>query len=781
MSQRGWPIVGGTLFGVGTAIYTAVAALTAVVFTGDIPGIRQEATLTRLAAPRRNLPFPSSQLVFSKPEFDLVHDAWRGQTTAGIAAYATLSSVLRIGAESRAIRVAVVSPNFLSLLGVARASGAIEWRNEDQADIVISDELALRLWGETGQAVGHSIVLNGVERNVQGVTRNFRGIDGEPLDAFVTFGSLRLLGVPVERLGPNSKWIRIVLRVPDGLSRVALRGFLAARLKSEPVEFESTRLSLEPLNLSRGPERARSASILLVGALTAAALLALLVSNIAQLLLLRMVSRAHELSVRLVLGGTPWRIAKSATADAAIALTIGGAVGVMVGMIVLTSQSWTEFGVSHRDIRVPSVVWASLAAMVLLSGLCALVPGFIASARVDMRQLLETARRGSVQRSRFLAVLLATQVGLGSAILVVTAVCIDALRRADETPYGYDVKHLFSIVPALSYSSPSDSSIEKLATSLRSHLWIQAVSEVATVPTKSNAFTEVFVRDHGKVVTQFAVEVHNVDSAYFSATRLPLHLADNFTMSQWRGPDDIVVLSRLAQQRLFSARVTRSACVSVGGPDAGCLRVVGIADDANYMGLSSLNVPAVYQPLGAVAGRAGILVRVASGNAEELAQLNSLIALLGNERVPMTAQSVQHELDTQVAALRRAGALMTALSGAALLVAIIGVAVTTFGVVRARHFAIAIKIALGGTHARVTTSELSRVVITNAIGIVLGSALAGFALWQLAPGVLRMGHLPPMAVAVAMALAGIGTLVGMVPAILLVMRTAPFEVLKVAT
>jgi predicted permease len=272
----------------------------------------------------------------------------------------TLTGITGIQEGSASLAVPNVSPSvagtgwvtadFFDVLGVRLTAGRSFRPEDDQLPTgaqvtVISDGLARRAFGTAAGAVGGRLMLNGRPLTIIGVlppafvgTEPFNRIDVWYPGATYAY---------VNHFGGPPRWTTradglfysfIVRLAPDASFAMAqaeldtlVRG-LAVSHPKENGELENARArlfeGLGPPVMQRERYR-RLVSVLLT---IAGALLLLGSANVANLLMVRSISRRRELRVRLMLGATPGRLLLLHFAEALLLAASGAALGVALAI-----------------------------------------------------------------------------------------------------------------------------------------------------------------------------------------------------------------------------------------------------------------------------------------------------------------------------------------------------------------------------------------------------------------------------------------------------------------
>jgi predicted permease len=353
-------------------------------------------------------------------------------------------------------RVALVSDNYFSTLGIAAARGRAIGP-EDTTDLpiaVVSDAFwRARLKGDPDFAA-HTLHLNGTAYDVVGVMPP--GFSGEGVGAPVDFWvplALAARVMPELPQGATGMAWRIIARLAPGVSiEQAATGALVSLRQSDRQAWASrgvkideatiAKSSVELVDASRGvsPQRHAFRQSLLILMAGVALLLIVACANLANLLLARSSSRQRELAVRLAVGAGRGRIARQMLTESALIAGCGGLAGLTIAAWATSvlsslmaaapvSLNSDSMGLSldlHIDPRV--LVFATV-----LSGLTAMLSGMapaLAAQRLPPASVLRANRMLGLDRFRGPSSwLLVAQVAVSLVLLVAAGLFVASVRN----------------------------------------------------------------------------------------------------------------------------------------------------------------------------------------------------------------------------------------------------------------------------------------------------------------------------------------------------------------
>ncbi|HVS65953.1 MAG TPA: ABC transporter permease [Thermoanaerobaculia bacterium] len=674
---------------------------------------------------------------------------WREQSEAfsEVAAYDEWTPILTGAGEPVRLPAALVSANFLDLLGVEPAIGRFFLPSEDvdgQDRVVVLD---FGLWqsrfGGDPAIVGRSILLNGRPHVVVGVTQaSFEdpGLSGKSFEPPVLWRPLGYLGVEDDRL-PNrgSSSYAAVGRLRERVSPEAAQaelGTIAARLESEYADTNQGRgVVMVPLAEQLVGD-VRPSLLMLLGAM--ACLLAIALVNVASLMLGRATERSTEAAIRSSLGAGRWGLLRPAVSEGLLLGLAGGALGLVLAQPLLR----TILGLAGADlpradrVAIDGRTLLFTTAMSLVAGvLCGLLPA-ISSIRGALRGRLRSNASAGRAALRLRSALVAMQVALALVLLSGGAVLTSSFVNLLEVDAGIEPRGVltFDLAPPSSrYPEPAD--LDRYYAEVLQRLsalpGVQAAGAINIVPL-SGSFdgNGLAVPGHPSPDPdgEWSIQTRSVTPGYFEAIGTPILRGRGIEARDRGDAPPVVVINETAAERFWPGEDPVGEHVEIVGAE---VEIVGVAADTKHLALDQeAPLQAYLSREQAVAAwqvrRQSIVLRT---DADPLDPARGLVAAVRGEvwaidpEIPLASlRSLQQVVDRTVSSDLLRTVITVAFAVLALLLSLVGIYGVTSYAVALRRRELAIRMALGARRRRVVGEVVRQAMRPAVIGLLLGIA-----------------------------------------------------------
>ncbi|HEX7778125.1 MAG TPA: ABC transporter permease, partial [Vicinamibacterales bacterium] len=314
---------------------------------------------------------------------------WRRETDVfeAVALWRPNTVDLTGAGEPERIRAVQVSADYFRVMTMPALTGRtlLPPDHEPKAPrvTVISHAAWQRIFGGAPDVVGQTIRIAGVPHEIAGILAP-RAAWPEDTALFIPFPAVMDDDVRTRR---DNLIFYAVARLRDDVSLErgnALLAAIASRLEHDyPESRQGWTNRLEPLREYTVPENARRGLWVLLAAVGAVLLIAC--ANLAHLGLVRGLGRARELSVRIALGASRWRLVRELGVECLIIAIVGATAGSVLAIwmiqgLVAMAPDGTPF---IDDLRMNGRVLIATAGITVMAVLVAGLLPAVASSRVQ--------------------------------------------------------------------------------------------------------------------------------------------------------------------------------------------------------------------------------------------------------------------------------------------------------------------------------------------------------------------------------------------------------------
>lgn len=683
-----------------------------------------------------------------------------------VAVYGTYAASMGRGTNAKQVRRTLATPSFFPLLGVRPTLGRFFVASEEripmgEAVAVLSYGFWQREFGGDSRVLGRLIQLGARTYTIVGVAaRGFTGVDLEPTDVWVPFSAAasELGGADWYRpgwwTGPNvlvrlrpgvepsliaSEATATYRRTLDETERAARSGtaISSGGVAGGESSDSTARVTLGSIIAGRAPDGAREAGPRIAVWLSAMAVVVLLIacSNVINLFLARAAARRREIAVRLALGAARARIVRQLTVDSAVLVALGGALGLVVGVIGdallrrLLVPAGAETG-SFVDRRLFLFTMLVTATTVIVTGI---LPSLAAS-RPELTSSLKTAvRDGGYRRSRTREAMLFVQAALSVVLLVGAGLFVRSLRTVLSVDLGFDAPHMAMASVDFSntaFAKPEiDAFYRNAADRLRRLPGVQSTALATSIPFWSSYGAHLVVpgRSRLPVTKDGGPYLVQVTPDYFVTAGTRILRGRAFTAADRDGTARVAIVSETMAKLIWPAEDAIGKCIKIGSDTTPCSNVVGIAHDARRQALESIPVMQYYVPLDQHQARMGdlsVLARTTGEPDKLVASLRQTMASTVPDLPFVDVRPLQALIDPRVRPWRIGAGVFAAFGLLALIIASVGLYGMISYEVAQRAHEFGIRLALGASRQRILGLVLRRGIGLALAGVVAGAAIA---------------------------------------------------------
>jgi predicted permease len=659
-----------------------------------------------------------------------------------------------------------VSGNYFRVFGLRPAAGRFFVDADDQQGAPITAVMSYDAWQEDyagdPSIVGSTFWINTKSVTIIGIApKGFYGdrVDSRPPRYFLPLESMdAVIGAPYLH-DPEVEWAYIIGRVRPGVSLPVLQQKASALLRQQFATFKEFKIERNRKRLDRahvvltpgggGIQNMQDDYKDHLHLLTWIAALVLLVAcaNIANLLLVRGMSRKAEMSIRSALGAQRSRIVRQLLTESVLLAGLGGLLGLGVSFLGAHALLALAFpGDQHVPIdATPSPVIIAFAfGLALVTGiLFGIAPAWLAARTQPADALRSNARTTAQGASLLQRGLVVLQAALSLVLLVAAGLFAQSLNKLQSTDMKLDPTNRYIIHINPQAAGYATTQVEALYRTIEDRFHaLPGVLKVALAtytPMEQNNWG-TGVKIQGEPDLQKGASWVKATSEYFDSVGTHVVMGRGFLPTDLLSAPPVAVVNQEFVKQFFNGRnpIGHRFGFPEPGKD-GSYEIVGVVEDTTYTSVYWKNHamyfvpltqrPAVTDPddtiekdMSMYAGAIVVQTARPMPDMEKLA-LKTLTDINPNLTI-VKFQTFQQQID-DIFTEERMIARLTSLFGAlALLLAAIGLyGVTAYTVVR-RTPEIGIRMALGAERSRVIGMVMRGAMLQALIGLAIGAPIA---------------------------------------------------------
>jgi len=681
------------------------------------------------------------------------------------------------------LRIALVTPNFFSVLGVDPALGRTFAPDDDSfagpRAILLGWSLWQRRFGADPTIVGRRIEVDGQPTTVVGVMpEGFRLL--MPPDASVPddLQAWQLLNANVLTGAPRGrKFLRVVGRMKPGVTLEQARGDIdrvAADISREFPEYGAAGRVFTTVGLQAdGVRQLRPMLLALFGGV--AILLAVACVNVAGLLVARAASRTRETAVRMALGAGSGRLVRQCLVEGLVLATLGTAAGLIAAhwslraLLALRPDSLSRLAAAHIDATVLAFTVVTTAIWGVLFSLAPATELFRTALTAALQQ--DGRRAGGGIHYRIRAALVVLQIALSVVLLVGAGLMVRTFMAMQRVDPGFRAERILSFKIALPDARyPTREAFNAFGRRLQAELsalpQVTGVGSVShmpydNVPNWGGPYTAERGADDSSA--PFA-DNRAVTPGYFETVGVRLVEGRFFTEADDERAQPVVIVDDQLAKRTWPGQsaIGRQIASDPGviGHPVYWATVVGVVGHVRHRSLLEDLGDQVYFAERQIQRNPMAYVARTSGDPSTLAvAVRRVVSTIDPELPIYDVRPLADYVASARAAQRFTTILATTFAAVALLLATVGVyGVIDYATTR-RRYEFGVRLALGARPPEVMTLVLREGVALTAIGLTIGVVGAALGARALRSQLFGVAATDPASFAVAVVAIGLVALV----------------------
>jgi putative ABC transport system permease protein len=666
-------------------------------------------------------------------------EQWRSQSQsfADMAVFDAVSTTLTGADGAEQIVGASISPNLLSLLGVQPVQGrsfSTEEAEQRQRQVLISHRFWQARFGGSNDAMGATIVLNGLPSQIIGVLP--AGFQIATLNADVW--EPQTLSKDWETrhsVRGGDTWFVIGRLRPSATfdHAQAEMSAIARRLNDQLPAAERNRgISVVPLSLHMVGSQSRLALWMLGGAVFCLLLIA--AANVASLSLARAVARAREMAVRAALGASAGRIVRQLLTESVLLAAVSGLIGTVLAVAGI--RLIRAFGPGNlprlNEVRLDLRVLGWALAISLLAGVLVGLAPAMTTLRRDLRPSGEEGGRsvsGGTATRRIRRALVVAEFALAIVLLVGAGLLVRSWWYVKSIDPGFRPERVL----AMELSTPTGFNVP----AQRTDLYNRVLQEIQAVPGVKSAgiIGDLFIGnnreqvltvegDEGTVSERLRFRRDEVSADFFKTLGTPLLRGRFFSIGD--GPDAprVAIINDAMARRSWPGRdpVGRRFKLGPRDSDRPWHTVVGVVGDMRRQGLERESVPQMFESLAQNPPRSvDLFIRTSSDDPSAMAGAFRAAVRRVEKHAPIYGVApLEEQLGTYLTQRRFQTSLLTGFSVVALLMAAVGIYGLIQYSIATRTQEIGLRMAIGAQAGDIFRMILGEGLTLSLTGLALG-------------------------------------------------------------
>lgn len=808
VKRKGFAAIAILTLALGIGANTAIFTLVNAVMLKSLPVARPDQLVlfsdtTGEGTSLENSPRTGAWKRFSYPAYEYLRDHNQSfQEVAAVRSGETRLSVRKtdsqLGESATQASGHLVSGNYFSVLGVSAARGRVLTPDDDRLNAEPAAVISHSYWQQqlngAVDILGKKLILNGTTFTVVGITPpEFFGerVRRSP-DFWLPLSFQPQIELRQSYLNDNQAyWLMPIGRLKIGIGieqaqasvNLALRQFLTDQAGSRLTEQRQREIQNTYIQLVDGAggisglRTFYSKPLHMLMAIVAMVLL-IACANVGSLLISRAASRKSEISLRMALGASRFRVVRQLLTESMLLAAIGGVCGVILAQWAVTVLVGFVAKDAPLDTRPDIAVLLFTAGVSLVAGiLFGLVPAIRASKTDLVSAMKEKSRNGARMRLSLSSALVILQIGISMVLLTGAGLFVRSLMNLQSQDVGFDRSNvlLVGIDPRLAGYKPAE----------LSGLYRQLLERFSSIPNVTSASMATYSPMSGTSRTSSVkvfgyVPQHHDDSdvedilvapRYAETLGIPLLRGREIELRDTPAAPRVAVVNEAFAQHYFKDQnpIGKTLTFDDDTDKGAALEIVGVVGDVKSSSARQQAQPTIYRPILQIQNEAAFTVNIqirTRGDASTIAgTVRQSIAQVDDKLPIFGVTTLNEQLQDKLKQDRLIAQLVSFFGALAMMLACIGLYGVMAQAVARRTNEIGIRMALGAQSGNIAWMVLRETLLLASVGLVLGIPTALLAGRLISSQLFGLDAADPMTLGVAaVVLVLVAGIAGYVPA-----------------
>jgi predicted permease len=706
-------------------------------------------------------------------------------------------TVRRAGPQTvaKSVMGTFVSGNYFRVFGLSPAAGRLFMDADDQKGAPITAVMSYDAWQQDyagdPNVVGSAFYINTRPATIIGIApKGFYGdrIATNPPKYFLPMNTMDgVIGAPYFN-DPDTQWAYIIGRVKPGTALPALQAKASALLKQQyaPLKTFTDQRALKVLphthvlltpggggiqNMQDGYK-----DHLKLLQWIAAMVLLVACANIANLLLVRGMSRRAEISIRSALGAQRSRIVRQLLTESVLLSGMGGLLGLAVSYLgahaLLAVAFPNQQNMPVTALPSPLVIGFAFTLSLVTGILFGLAPALMAARTQPAEALRSNARTTAHGASHLQRALVVLQAALSLVLLVAAGLFAQSLNKAQNVDMKLDTTNRYIAHINPQAAGYKNTEVELLYQNIvdRFHAipGVLKVGLATYTPMESNNWGSG-VKVQGEPDLNKGASWVKGTPEYFDSVGTRVVMGRGFTLHDTLNAPPVAVVNQEFVKQFFGNRNPIGHRFGFSGPGQagkdGAHEIVGVVEDTTYTSVYWKDHTMYFLPL---TQRAGVANDPDNSLEKDLSLYAGALVIQTGRPIPgfeklvgdtlasispnltiVKFQTFQQQIDDRFISERLIARLTSLFGLLALLLAAIGLYGVTAHTVARRTPEIGIRMALGAARSRVIGTIMRGTMLQTAAGLAIGVPVALFCVRYVKSQLYDITSVNPQVMAIA--------------------------------